>query len=207
MINIIIPYDNEDYELGEYFEHSYHNIVNYISTDRSLSIIPIVGLDCVEDNINNIVATVNNKNFIFIGLSHGNERELLANETFVSTANAHAFVNSFFYTTACCTAQQLSSILLSHNCICYIGCDNNSYATYEEFYSTYSDCENYCIKEFLSTDKSIDITFLEMQLYFDTEINKLFDKNEVLVAMELQQNKDCMVKFGNSNLTRKDFTY
>jgi hypothetical protein len=207
MINVVIAYDNEDGDLGDYFEASFNNIqstclgLDYILNSN------IPGLQCEENHINSIINTFNPNPFIFIGLSHGYSDGtcLVSNHEYVSANNALGFTNSLFYTTACCAATQLGPNLICNGCSCFVGCVDSSYATYADFYPVYADCENYAIKEFLGTDKSIGDTYAEMQAYFDSQIDDLFKRNEILVMLELQQNKDCMTILGDKTLTRHNF--
>ncbi len=208
MINLVIAYDDNDSDLGEYFEDCFNSTRDVVSQLNSISYNSLRGLDCTEQNINARIQPLNHQSFIFVCFSHGDssgECLLTQNEVFVSISNVTFFCNSFFYTTACCVALELGSNLINSNCFCFIGYNDSSWATYEDFYPTYIACESYSLVEFLRTTKTIQQTFDEMQAYFDEQITLLYDQNEILVAMELERNRDCLVLLGNGSLTSSDF--
>ena len=197
MINKVIVYDDNDFELGDYFEISYLDITNNVSLLDYVITNSVDGMTCSINYINNLLTSFNQNPSVFVGISHGNEDEMVMNNcgAYVNSTNAHNFVNSLVFSATCRSAINLGPLLLSNGCNSFIGFIDDALATYEEFYHLYTACENYCIKEFLNTEKSLQTTFDEMMDYFDNQINLLFDGNddEVLVAMELQSNKDNLV--------------
>lgn len=207
MINKVIVYDDNDFELGDYFETSYLDISNNVSLLDYVITNSVDGMTCSINYVNNLMTSFNQNPSVFVGLSHGNEDEMVMNNcgAYVNSTNAHNFVNSLVFSATCRSAINLGPLLLLNGCNSFIGFIDDALATYEEFYHLYSACENYCIKEFLNTEKSLQTTFDEMMDYFDNQINLLFEgsDDEVLVAMELQSNKDNLVLIGNnSNLTK-----
>jgi len=208
MINVVLAYDDNDDELADYFTESYNNINGIITTLNFISSIPIRGLDCTESNLITITNGLNDNPFIFIGLSHGREEGdclLTINETFVSHNNIKHFQNSFFYSTACDAAKILGPTLLTENCFCFIGCNDASWVSYEDFHPVYIACENFAICRFLQKDITIQQSFEDMKAYFDDQIQDMYQKNEILVAIELENNRDMMVLIGDGSLTRKHF--
>ena len=206
MIRVIIAYDDNDAELGDYFDDSFKDFDNNLSINNNTSTTAIRGLECNETNIKAIVPS--NIPYIFIGLSHGNEQQLLTeNDVYADSKDVLHFKNSLFYSPSCSTAIELGKRLIEAECVCYIGCARDTLATYEDFYHLYIDCENYCIKEFINSNKTIETTYDEMLKYFDSKIDELFEQgdDEILVAMELQHNKDSFVLEGNKQLTIKYF--
>lgn len=207
MIKIVLAYDDNDSTLADYFEESYNNLIRSIQSANVKPTAVLRGLECTEANINAVVIPINENPFLFVGLSHGDESGcclLTDNDVFISESNALSFSNSFFYTTACNVASILGQKLIANNCLCFIGCQWSSLATFDEFYDVYIDCENYAIREFLNTTKTIQQTFEEMLIYFDGMIDKFTNEGEVLFAMELQNNKDCMKLIGNGSLSMLD---
>ncbi|WP_339838800.1 hypothetical protein [uncultured Maribacter sp.] len=207
MINLIVSYDDNDVLLGDYFNLSYQDITTYFSAISDVTIFPIRGLDCTEVNVINLIGSLNHDKFGFIGLSHGNESQLLTdNESFVDIENVAHFKKSLFYTPACDTGIKLGDKIVDDGCYAFIGCINETCVTFEEFNHIYIECENYCIKEFLGTDITIKEAFQNMLNFFDDKIIELLDQNddEILVAMELIGNKDSFVLLGNENLVKQD---
>lgn len=206
MINVLLAYDDNDEELGDYFDLSYNDIADCLNNAGGCNLTVICGLECTESNVASSATQLNTAPYVFIGLSHGNEEQLLTiNDVFVDHVNVTHFSNSFFYTPACLSAQQLGTSIVDTGAHSFVGCFKETYATFEEHYPTYIACENYCIKEFLTTDKSIGVAFKEMMDYFDQQIDLMFDANEILVGMELQDNKDSFHLFTGHGLTREDF--
>ncbi len=204
MVKVIICYDDNDSRLGDYFKSSYTDIK--ARATGNIYVHSINGLDCNETNIQ--AATAEIKPFIFIGLSHGSASQLgTSNDIYVDSSNIAHFKDSLFYSTACSTALDLGKKLISVDCMCYVGYSKDTYATYDDYHSVYIECENYCIKEFLNPLKSIQTAYNEMLDYFDEQIDLLFAKDivEVLVAMELQHNKDSFVIYGKTNLKKSNF--
>lgn len=209
MINKIIVYDDNDFELGEYFETSHQDILNNVSLLEYVTTNSVDGMTCSIEHINNLMTAFNQKPSVFVGISHGNEDELVMNNcgAYVNSTNAHNFINSLVFSATCKSAINLGPILLSKGCNSFIGFIDDALATYEEFYHLYTACENYCIKEFLNTEKSLQTTYNEMMDYFDEQIDLLFegDDAEVLVGIELQSNKDNLVLLGNQSTLTKSY--
>lgn len=208
MIKIVVAYDDNDSSLGDYFEESYSNLLQSIQSAQETPTVVLRGLECTEANVNAAVAVLNVNPFLFVGLSHGDEDGLCLltdNDVFVTESNVMHFANSYFYTTACNVGSVLGKNLIANNCKCFIGCEWSSLATFDEFYDVYIECENFAIGEFLNSTKTIQQTFDEMKLHFDAMIDKYSIEGEILFAMELQNNKDCMIIIGDGSLCKHDF--
>lgn len=204
MINLAIAYDDNDSDLGDYFEESFTHIRDAID-NALISLHAIPGLDCTEDNINAAVLG-KPKPSIFVGMSHGNSDVLGAAEVFVSANNCHHFHDTFFYTTGCCVAMSLGPALIEQGCKCFIGYTDVSIAPDDDVYNTmFIECETHCIREFLISEKTIDETFIEMLTLFDNKIDELIAANEIVTAIDLQTNKDRLTPIGDTSLTRNDF--
>ena len=205
MIKVIIAYDDNDEELGDYFEISYNDINDFLSNVANIEVIPIRGLNCTESNVIDAIEDLEDEHFVFVGLSHGMETQLLtSNEVYVDISSLNHFSNSLFYTTACSTAKELGNELISNGCLSFIGFINDSYATYENYYHIYTECENYCLKEFLSSNNTIEESFDNMIELFDNKINELFEQHEdeILVGMELVGNRDQLRIIGDKSLKK-----
>ncbi|MDD5150958.1 MAG: hypothetical protein PHC28_10870 [Flavobacterium sp.] len=209
MINKIIVYDDNDFELGEYFETSYQDITDNVSLLNYVTTNSVDGMTCNIEHISDLLSAFNQKPSIFVGISHGNEDEMVMHNcgAYVNATNAHNFSNSLVFSATCRSAKNLGPLLLTKGCNSFIGFIDDALATYDEFYHLYTACENYCIKEFLNTEKSLQTSYDEMMDYFDNQINLLFEGggDEVLVGMELQSNKDCLVLLGNQSALTKSY--
>ena len=208
MINNIVCYDDNDFDLGEYFELSWNDLQQTFAGQQEINFIPLQGLDSTEQNVKDAIAALQNNNFIFIGLSHGNKRQLLTdNDAYVNIDDIGHFAGSMYYSPACKTAKKLGVELINNGCIVAIACRKNTFATYPDFYDVYIECENHCLKEFLTKNISIQTAYESMMAYFDDKVVKLLENHgdEILVAMELMQNKDAFTILGNSQVTKSDF--
>ena len=205
MINIVVAYDDNDIELGDYFVLSFNDLYNNFSNAENISLSSIRGLDCCENEVLNRINSFNEENFGFVGLSHGNDCQLLTeNEVYVDINNILHFKNSLFYSTACSTGIELGQELIKNDCKCFVGFKDDTYATYEDFYDVYIECENYCLKDFFDSQNTIKESFDKMLAHFDKKIFELENQNEILVAMELIGNRDSFVLYGNTALTKLD---
>ena len=208
MIKIVVAYDDNDSALGDYFEESYNNLLQTIQAANETPTTILRGLECNEANVNNAVNPLKVNPFLFVGLSHGDDGNCLLteNDTYVSPNNAVNFTNSFFYTTGCNSGLDLRQNLLQHGCKVFVGYTDNSKAPLNEDYnSMFIDCELYALKQFLSSNNTMDELFDEMLSYTQTQIDWLFANDEIVEAMDLQSNLDCIKIFGDGSLRRQDF--
>ncbi len=206
MINIIIAYDDNDSELGDYFEISFNDINNTLSKIDDVKVKSIRGLDCTEDNVVEMIDSFEERLFGFVGLSHGIDSQLITdNDVYVDMDNLSHFNKSLFYSTACSSAVKLGKELIKNGCHSYVGFNQVTHATYEDFYDIYTKCENYCLKDFLNSNNTIEESFNNMLVYFDEQIHLLDDESdEILVLMELMEIRDSFVLYGNKGLTKLD---
>jgi hypothetical protein len=210
MIKIVVAYDDNDSTLADYFEESYSNLLQSIQSAQETPTVVLKGLECTEINVNAAVTALNVNPFLFIGLSHGDETGnylLTENNNYITPNNSENFINSFFYTTACNAGLGLRENLLQNGCKIFIGYTDNSKAPLNEDYnSLFIDCELYAIKQFMSSNSTIDELFNAMMNYTQTMIDRLFENDETIIeAMDLQRNKDSMILFGDGSLCKHDF--
>lgn len=204
MIQLVLAYDDNDAELGSYFEDSYNQISEKTQNLNYLTSTAVPGLNCTKQNITNIAQELNVGPFLFVSLSHGNRKQLVANEAFLDFENSNHFTNSLIYTVACSSNFSLGKKITDDGGKCYVGYYGTSFASYEDFYPSYIECENHALNEFLRTDKTIDETFDEMRQLFQAKIYELYDTNEINVAMEFEHNLDNLAIRGNRTLTKND---
>jgi hypothetical protein len=207
MSNIIVSYDDNDGDLGDYFEQSYQHLYNFFFALGNITQHSLNGLESTEENVIQLIASLNGQKFTFVGISHGNDCQLLTdNDCFVDADILEHFENSFFYSTACCTAIELGVKIIENGCYSYVGCNQTTFATFEDYYEIYIECENYCLKNFFSSKVTLKEAFQNMMKHFDDKIDELLQlhDNEILVAMELIGNKDSFVLYGNEQLIADD---
>ncbi|MEO9476762.1 MAG: hypothetical protein ABJG41_14565 [Cyclobacteriaceae bacterium] len=206
MIDVIVGYDDNDSELGGYFELSFKEFEDACSSVNDLNVTSIAGLDCTQEVLKETVDSLDQNRFVFVGLLHGNDEQLLTdNDVFVDVEDIDHLSNSFFFSPSCSTANKLGSELIDKGCLCFIGCIRETYATYEDYYDIYIKCETECLRCFLVTGVSIESSYNQMMSLFDEQIALLSEENdEILVAMELIGNRDSFVIMGNRELRKSD---
>lgn len=210
MINTIVAYDNSDFRLGDYFNSSFLYI-DSLKNQSNASVIGVDGLNCNESNINQIIPQHNTQNFVFVALSHGSDDGmcLVGGDNYVNEDNSKLFVNSFFYSTACHVGKKLGNILFHNNCKSFIGYTKEAKAPNSgDFVNLFIECELHALKNFFLTTKTIAVLFDEMKLFIDFKFLELAHGPNIIEAMALLDNKNCMVLIGdepNKLLTSSDF--
>jgi hypothetical protein len=206
MISTFIAYDDNDGELGDYFEDSHNDIHAIVAANVNITNLSIRGLDCTEVFINNTLLPRNGSRFVFIALSHGNEEELVSHEVYVSANNSATFTNSLFYTCACSTGFVLGDKLIAAGCSTYVGYFDTVLVNLD-YSPIFFACQNFGIKSFLTNDETIEVSFNKMIDFYSSEIDRLIvgTTDDVIAASSLISNRDCLTILGNGNLTRNDF--
>lgn len=209
MINTVVAYDDNDSTLGDYFNESFDNLRQVLDAANSAPVAILRGLQCNEINVNNAVNPFKANPFLFVGLSHGDETGkflLTENDNYVTPDSAINFCNSFFYTTGCNAGLALRESLLHHGCNVFIGYVKNSKAPLNEDYNyLFIDCELHALKQFFFSNNTISELYEDMLTYTQEKIDWLFDNSEIIEAMDLQSNKDCMALYGDGSLARNNF--
>lgn len=206
MINTVIAYDDNDQELGDYFEECFQSLNIYLSQIDDVKLFHLTGLECTEDNLIETINLFDEDKFVFVALTHGNDAQLLTdNDILVDLENIDHLKLSLFYTTACDSAIKLGPKLIQNDCLSYVGYNQISFSTYEDYNQIYINCETYCLREFLNSNLTLENCFNNMLEYFDQQIGLLsIDNDEILVAMELINNRDAFRILGNGKLTKNN---
>ncbi len=204
MINLAILFDDTDVQLGQYFTKCF----NDVKTVRFNNNITLNSINRQKGiHINQIIKSLDN--LIFVGFTHGS-CDCLGTEDgssiFIDNSNADLFNNSCFYTTACSCGEELGKILIQKGCKVFIGYDD-IVSVDDEFEEIFMKCENYAIKEFLTSNKSWDEILLEAKEVFTQEADKLFDEGgyyESLAGSELIQNRNKFCLYGDGSIRLTD---
>jgi len=206
MISTIVAYDDNDSDLGDYFVDSHENITVVLRANAQIVNVSIRGLDCTEVFVNSTITPLNGNRFIFIGISHGNEEELVSHEVYVSASNLTSFSNSLFYSCACLTGLKLGKNLIGAGCLVFVGY-NDTVLVNVDYFEIFYNCQNHCIKEFLKGNETIEGSFSKMIDYYNEEIDKLLpgDMDDLLAATSLINNRDCLILLGDRKLRLNDF--
>lgn len=206
MVKTLVSFDNQDFELGDYFAQS--NI-----TLRQRIINPNViyddldGENCTMDIINQRVANYTPNNFVFIAFSHGDNDALqTSSDRYVTTENTIGFSNSFFYSSACWCANELAPSLIENQCHSFIGY-KGKVQVHPNYYNDFIDCEIHGIVEFFNTDKTIGESYISMKEKYLEVIERLSEGSivDTIIAGILVDNHQLLEILGNKDLTIADF--
>jgi len=211
MINFIVAYDNQDDHLGEYFEDCKNQLFRVLAEHSEFVngvVHEIDGNLCNDVYIDMTIPSYNTNPFIFIAYSHGSEKALCCgNNRYVEKGvNAHHFVNSLFYTTACSVGKELGEHLIGQGCLAFVG--------YEKTINVYQqdgnieisrNCDNAGIIAFLSENITIFEAYTKMKKYYTQQIDRLNNIKDIVFAADLVETRDALVCLGDKNLKKEDF--
>lgn len=170
-------------------------------------LVSLNGLMCTEEQIEAAVTSFDNKRFIFLGFSHGDNNCLeTVNDVFVSSNNSSLFSNSLFYTCSCLSGIDLGPELIAKNCSTYIGY-NTSFIVIEDYSKYFIECKTSGIKKFLRSDLTIKQSFDFMLKKYQDVIDNLVKgtADEFIAASNLRKNMKGLIFLGNEDLIVKDF--
>jgi hypothetical protein len=210
MINFIIAYDNQDANLGQYFGDCKNQLLEVLREQDGLvngEVYEIFGNKCNNAYIDMLIPQYQPNPFIFVAYSHGNERALCCgNNNYVEKdVNAHHFVNSLFYTTACSVGKELGAHLVENGCLAFVGYDDTVSAyRLTEKKDISEKCDNAGIIEFLSADITIWEAYMRMRNYYTLQINKFENLEDMIFAGDLVEARDALVCLGDKNLKKED---
>ncbi len=204
MVHVIVAYDEIASKGGSYFQESFDYIAGKLNALSAVTVRPLPNARCTKQSIKSEIESL--EKFIFVGISHGHETLLKANSIYVESSDLALFEGSFFYTAACLTGRILGPALIAHGCVAYIGytVDVDVWLSHS---STFADCENYALCEFITSDKTVRTVFDEAVTRYNTEINRLLNGNflDVIAASFLRSNRNGLLIIGNERSTVHDF--
>lgn len=208
MINFHIAFDGGDADLGNYFEVSKTDIVDFINAEcNGHQIHEIPSNLCNQAYIDVRIPQVNGSNFIFAVYAHGNDNELVSNGSFFikKDVNSSLFVNSFFYSMSCLTGKELGKSLIANGSHVFIGYSMEAEALLGNYMQMSIDCDNHGMKNFIRGLK-LQECFDQMKQHFTEKIDWLEANGEPVLAAYLMTNRDALVLEGNGDLVLADFT-
>ena len=210
MINIIVAYDNQDDNLGTYFEDCKDQLIEVLTEHNRFvngDVREITGVRCNSAFIDITIPSYNTHPFIFIAYSHGNEIALYSGEgCYVEkNMNAHHFRNSLFYTTACSVGKDLGPHLIEQGCLAFVGYKNEIHAYKKEERKEISKkCDNAGIIAFLSDDITVFEAYTRMKDYYTQQIDRQEQVKDMLFAGDLVEARNSLVCLGDKNLKKED---
>jgi hypothetical protein len=210
MINIVIVFDNQNAELGSYFDDCKKDIVDFFDEQNGLvqSCFEVSSPQCNMAYIDIQIPRLNSNPFIFIAYTHGIEDGLRCSGVlFVSTVNSHHFTNSLFYSTACLVGKKLAPDLINKGCKAFIGYMEESEVFKNANYKqTFIECDNYAIKMLLTVpEATVGTSFTAMKNHFTNKIDRLQEMGEsLLFTASLVANREALTCLGDKNLKKED---
>lgn len=210
MINIVIAFDNQNAELGSYFEECKKDIVDFFNEQNGLVQLccEVPSPQCNAVYIDIRIPQLNSTPFIFIAYTHGIEDGLrCGGDSFVSTVNSHHFTNSLFYSTACLVGRKLAPDLINKGCKAFIGYKEESEVFKNAIYKqTFIECDNYALKMLLTVpDATVGTSFAAMKNHFTNKIDRLQEIGESpLFIASLVANREALMCIGDKNLKKED---
>lgn len=197
MLNIIIVWDEDDQKAGQF----YKNCVLHIDTlleSNSCQLIHISKNQLTSLFLEMKISGLNGESFILVAFSHGSRTSLLSSgEDYISISSPLAlFNNSFIYTFACHSANELSSALIQNGCISFFGYKNEVFfiTTYEQIFM---ECANFGLEKMLENINSGD-AFKAMKEKYNNHIDEIADFNYA-VAATLMENRDALELNGRND--------
>lgn len=208
MINIIIVFDGDDDELGSYFRMCATDIHNTLVENHNdifeITLITSDGLSI--DNIQTVLRTKGELDYVFISFSHGSDSTLLRKNDSVAyvdmVSNNSHFNKAMVYTFACSAGLLLGPELIaagSHAFWGYI----NSVEIVMLYDVEFMTCTNFGLKMFLS-GYNLEDSFNMMQSKFLDIIYDVAERNS-FASSQLLDAKRSLVLHGNRNLSLNDF--
>jgi len=204
MINTILLYDNQDAELGAFFNLCANKFLYLHQIEYKQNVSAEFNTDsCKKEIIESVLSHYNTYKFLFVSFLHGNEDAMcLSNEKIISAENAYFLTNAFCYTFSCYCGKNLANVLLQNNVCVFWGYFDKVYSIidYEE---DFADLAISGLKHFLSQD-TIENAEKKVREEYSKKIDALYQKS-FFVAATLLHNKESMVVFGDKSMKVSDF--
>ncbi len=208
MINAILVCDNNDSNLGDFFEKCKVETERLLaSSDLEFNNIEISGNAAFEIAVPMNANSINSNPFLFLSYTHGSEDELLknGNNPFISIDhNIDSLKNSFAYCYACKAGKNLGRELCANGSLCFIGYKEN--VTVQKYFGAedaFIECA-VCGIEALVEGNTTGQTLIMMKDKYTECIDDFYSK-DMLTATLFMENRDALVLHGNTELTIDDF--
>ncbi len=204
MYKIILAYDKQDEETGEFFHNCAKDLKN-ITQNLPCEIIKVPSERLSNTAFIDVkISVFDEQPFIFIAYSHGSKKAFLgANGAYVKAGYTTQFSNSLCYSFTCESASQLGPDLIQNGCRSFWGYNEevNVYSTYQQ---VFVECANYGFKQLLNGD-TMQEAFDKMIDFHNQQIDFIADKN-YFVASILMENRDALTLLGDKGLVLENFT-
>ena len=207
MINTLIVCDNNDVEVGDFFNRCKIKTEKKIATSKLQFEKNEVTRNAVFEMLVPMFANrINSKPFLFVSYSHGSENELLKNGTtpFISTDyEVKCLKNSIAFCYACKAGKNLGKELCKNDTLCFIGYDND--VIIQKYFgaeNSFIECATIGIEYFIDGNSTGQTLKLIKDRY--TKFIDDFYLKDMLTATLFMQNRDALILHGDSEVTIND---
>ncbi len=209
MIRIVASIDEKDPKLGHFFSECGQRLQTLLADSNLLNgHFQINSQRCNSAYIEiALPQKVENKPFIFIAYTHGNENALISQGSqYVYGDNVHVFNGSLMYSMACLTGKTLGGLLIESGCRTFIGYTEPSMAFLEKGYKEITiNCELSGLNCFFNSALTIKECFDKMKSYYAFQIDQLSLCADVLARANLVANNEALILLGDPNVKASDF--
>ena len=208
MLHIIIAVDEQDAELGRYFESSKNYLCDYLTQNKNYQIQVVLAANCNQAYINNLI-TNTQKPCVFAAYSHGAKHGLRCNNReYLDSVNILPLLNSFVYAMSCSSAAELGQSFKEQKGA-FIGFNKEVKAFKDEsdLQKKCIQCDNAGIYYMLANPslplkkghKEMKARYIKLEEYFENE-----DTYNFFYAAYFRDMRDSLKFIGNENLTIND---
>jgi hypothetical protein len=209
MLKIIIAFDNQDEDLGDYFTACKVDIVDFLE-EQQINGFPLEIVEIMDSRLCNPVyieiklEEYQNQPLLFIAYSHGLPHALSCKGSYIDSSNVHLLFNACLHTNACSSAKVLGRYFIEKEGI-FLGFDEPVDALIDDTNGAKQisiNCDNYGIKySIIMRDKTIVETYHAMINYYEENIRKL----DYFNASLLTETKKALKIYGNKEITMNQF--
>ncbi len=207
MINALIVCDDNDIEVGDFFNKCRAKTEEiFITSKLQFEKTRVTGNMVFEMVVPMRANIINSKPFLFVSYSHGTENELLKNgiTPFISVDyEIKCLKNSIAFCYACKAGKNLGKELCKNGTLCFIGYNQDvtiqTYFGAEDSFVESAVCGIQFFIEGNSTGQTLELIKEKYTKFIDD-----FYLKDMLTATLFMQNRDALVLHGDSELTIND---
>jgi hypothetical protein len=205
MASFHIVYDENDPELGIYFQACKQDLVEFISNNLAGARVVELGASYNLDDLDNYLRSVNTDNFVFVAYSHGDDSSLYRKGlSYISVnTNSTLFPNSFFYSVSCSSASELGPAIIEGGGLTFIGY-RRPFLIPLQNQGTSVNCANRGIQMFI-LGKRADEAFESMKAFYTVQSDRLLQFGDVVAASLLTATREALMFLGNPAMAIGDF--
>jgi len=197
MVNILLTVDEKDDKIGDFFDSCVTKIKELFTLNAKITELKSNMLQN-DIAINQRISELKSP-FIFIGFTHGNDKELTGSQNIPYVAvgrNDTQFQRTFFYCFACNVGKILGREIIAHGGKCFVGHKREIYANNIGIWKNlFSQPILYFWSRFLTGDTILSCIKAKKEEY--TRIIDDTYKTDMFHAAYLLNNRDSLVVYGD----------